>query len=390
MQSGLSIVPGFIDSHAADLRVLQLLPDLAATPVTRHVLALTQAVAAEGGQVTVASAGGRMEAQLRRAGAEHIHHLPARGGLLGDRGAPALLHEVRRRGITHLHVHLPQDGLAARGLADAAGVPLLMTCHACPPTQGYFTRRSAKRRLVGRPLMVQSRYLAAQMVAVFGVPAAEVHVVPTGIDIATFDEEAVTSARTIALASHWGVIEDPREIVLVPQASTDPGWLTWMLGAVSDAAMPDAVWVLVGEGPGAHARVASLLVKAGISDRVRWVETCDDWPAAYKLAGLVINAPGVPQPLCLAALEAQAMGRPIIATDTGAAAEALLPGATGWLIADRDRAALVAAVGAAFARDPLDKAATAMAARNFIAQHQSLRALQAATLAHYRAAHAAG
>ena len=51
------------------------------------------------------------------------------------------------------------------------------------------------------------------------------------------------------------------------------------------------------------------------------------------------------------AVEAQAMGRPVIATDHGAARETVLPGATGWLVPPGDVGALSTALNEALALD---------------------------------------
>lgn len=370
------------NSHAAQLRILQLLPDLSGTPVNRRALSLSQAINTAGGHVAVASSGGRMEALFRRAGAEHIIH-ESRGGRFSSKSTLSLLEEIHRAGTTLLHVHMLDDGLAAKALADAANIPLVMTCHELPDSSRFFARRSVRKHLTGRPLMAVSQFLADRLVGDFGVPQDIVHAVPAGLDIQDFSPEVVTTERTIALADKWGVVEDPRAIVLVPNASADPTWLRQILPVVADPDTPDMIWVLVAEDGG---DVDELMVKSGVGDRVRWVETIDDWPAAYKLSALVVDLPLKPQAHCWAALEAQAMGRPVILTDTGAAAEAMLPNQTGWLIPDADPKALTAALNKVAAQDELTTASLSMAARNFVATRQSVTAMQQATLEHYRSA----
>lgn len=370
------------DSHAAQLRVLQLLPDLSSTPINRRALSLSHAISAAGGHVAVASGGGRMEALFRRAGAEHIVH-EGRGGRFSSKSTLALLEEIHRSGTTLLHAHLLDDGLAAKALADAANIPLVMTCHELPDSARFFARRSVRKHLTGRPLMAVSQFLADRLVLDFGVPEDTVHVVPAGLDIQDFSSEAVTSERTISLADRWGVVEDPRPIVLVPNASADPAWLRQLLPAIADADAPDMIWALVAEDGG---EVADLLVKAGVGERVRWIETVEDWPAAYKLSAVVVDLPPRVQAHAWQALEAQAMGRPVILSDTGAAVEAMLPEQTGWLIPPDDPAALVRALSMVARRDALQADALAMAARNFVATRHSVTAMQQATLEHYRAA----
>ena len=68
-------------------------------------------------------------------------------------------------------------------------------------------------------------------------------------------------------------------------------------------------------------------------------------PAAYMLADVVVSASSDPEGFGRIIVEAQAMGRPVVATDHGGARETIVPGSTGWLVPARDPAALAAAVG---------------------------------------------
>ena len=373
------------DSHAAQLRVLQLLPDLSLGPTSRHALSIAQAIAQAGGHMAVASAGGRMEPQFRRAGTQHITH-EIRAGLFSNKSTLGLLEELHRANIAILHVHQLEDGLAAKALAEAANIPLVMTCHDLPDSSHFFARRSTRKHLAGRPLMTVSKYLASRLIDDYGLPAEIVHPIPTGLDIADFNEEGVTTQRTIALADKWGIVEDPRAVALIPCANTDSGWLKSILSTIADPDMPDMIWVLVAEGTGVAPEISDLLVRGGIADRIRWVEHVDDWPAAYKLASVVVDLPATPRAHASAALQAQAMGRPVILNDIGAASEAMLPERTGWLLPAKEPGALVAAMQMVTARDELQRAALAMMARNFIATEHSVAAMQQAVLMHYTTA----
>jgi glycosyltransferase involved in cell wall biosynthesis len=71
-------------------------------------------------------------------------------------------------------------------------------------------------------------------------------------------------------------------------------------------------------------------------------------------------------------IEAQAMGRPVVAEDGGGAAEALLPGTTGWLAAAGDAASLAEALEAALTLSPASRGELARAAQTHARTHYSL------------------
>ncbi|HSX74667.1 MAG TPA: glycosyltransferase, partial [Shinella sp.] len=69
-----------------------------------------------------------------------------------------------------------------------------------------------------------------------------------------------------------------------------------------------------------------------------------DIPAVLAAADLAVSASTDPEAFGRAAIEAQAMGTPVIATDHGGSRETVLPGVTGWLVPPGDATALAAAL----------------------------------------------
>jgi glycosyltransferase involved in cell wall biosynthesis len=86
---------------------------------------------------------------------------------------------------------------------------------------------------------------------------------------------------------------------------------------------------------------------AELQGRVKIGPYVDDMPAAYMLADVVVATGGARQGFSRTLIEAQAMGRPVVAEDGGGAAEAVVPGVTGWLASAGDAVALAAALGSA-------------------------------------------
>jgi glycosyltransferase involved in cell wall biosynthesis len=77
---------------------------------------------------------------------------------------------------------------------------------------------------------------------------------------------------------------------------------------------------------------------------VRIVDHCNDMPAAYMLADVVVSASTDPEAFGRVVAEAGAMGRPIIVSGHGGAREIVLDGVTGWLTPPADSSALAEAL----------------------------------------------
>lgn len=346
---------------------------------------MARALKGTGGEMVIAGGPPRLEIDTRRAGIDHRPYTPTRASLFHLSATQALLDTVDQRRLQLVHVHGCSGGLAAKAFAEAANLPLVMTCETLPQANGLLRRRAARKHFSGRPVIVRSAYAAECLRRDFAVPESAIRVIPPGIDLDTFDESRVSGARKLALLESWGLHDDVRPLILIPGASADPAWLGAVLTAAAAPDAPDAVWLLLGDAADATAARARIAGSAAAS-RVAWAETPEDWPAACKLASLVVSLPAHPPLICEHALAAQAMGRPVVTSDAGAGAETIQPGKTGWLVRARDPGSLVYAVSGALERDDIIRDAMAMAARAFVAQRFSVARMQAETLAVYEEA----
>jgi len=121
----------------------------------------------------------------------------------------------------------------------------------------------------------------------------------------------------------------------------------------------------------------------GLLGRVRLVGHCDDMPAAMMLASVVLSASTDPEAFGRVAVEAQAMGRAVIATDHGGARETVIAGETGLLVPPNDANALAAAIDQALALSEPERAALAFRARENVLAHFTRARMCADTLAVY-------
>jgi glycosyltransferase involved in cell wall biosynthesis len=84
----------------------------------------------------------------------------------------------------------------------------------------------------------------------------------------------------------------------------------------------------------------NLVHNHGLGGIVRIVDNCDDMPAAYMLADVVVSASTDPEAFGRILIEAQALGRPVVASNHGGAQETVIEGETGWLFPPGDVDAL--------------------------------------------------
>jgi glycosyltransferase involved in cell wall biosynthesis len=184
------------------------------------------------------------------------------------------------------------------------------------------------------------------------------------------------------LAAAWRLPDGVPTVVL-------PGRLTsWkgqsvLLSAIARMTRRDVCCVLVGADQGRHRYSAELVRHAqglGIGERVRLVGHCDDMPAALMLSDVVVHASTQPEAFGRVVIEAQAMGRPVIAADLGGPVETVEHGVTGWRVPPRDPVALAAAIEQALALPDEERRALGQRARAAVLRGYTVAAMQEATL----------
>ena len=131
------------------------------------------------------------------------------------------------------------------------------------------------------------------------------------------------------------------------------------------------------------ARLDARIAKLGLTPHVHLVGNCSDMPAAYKLADVVVSASLDPEPFGRVIIEVQAMGRPVVASNHGGAAESMIDGGTGWLVAPNDSKALAAGIRKALTMSDEDRAHLAEVAIHHARSNFSREDMCARTLAVY-------
>ena len=201
--------------------------------------------------------------------------------------------------------------------------------------------------------------------------------IPRAVDTVSFSPAAVGAGRIAALRRSWG-IPLPMRVVLVPGRIAPRNGQMSMVDAARllvGGGDRNIAFVFAGEERGQARYAHSIRRRArlhGIDALVRMVGHCADMPAALAAADVVVVPALAPPHSGRAAAEAQAMGRPVVATTVRVLPENLLCPPrmrdelrTGWLVQPGHVGELAHAVGAALALDATAYQALGARARQF-------------------------
>ncbi|MBI1199213.1 MAG: glycosyltransferase [Phenylobacterium sp.] len=369
---------------------MQVVPELETGGAEQSTIDVAQAVVRAGGTALVATRGGRMTARLEADGGR-MAQMPVQTKnplvMLGN--AARLVALIRQEKVSIVHARSRAPAFSALWAAHATGTPFVATYH------GVYKARSGLKRWYnavmtrGDLVIANSEYTRDHVLAEHHVDPAKVVTIPRGVDLDRFDPGFVTANRIDDLRHAWGVGADGRTRILLA------GRLTRIKGHLM---IVEAARRLVAQGrrdfqilfagddqgrTGYAAEVQAAIDAAGLDDVVKIVGHCDDMPAAYLLADFAILPTSVPESFGRAAVEPQAMGRPVIASDHGGVTETVVNEVTGWLAPVDDAEAWAAALARAIDLGPGKRADMGEIGRNRARQLYSADAMCAATLAAY-------
>jgi glycosyltransferase involved in cell wall biosynthesis len=373
-------------------RVLQVLPALGEGGAERDTIDLARYLIGHGWTPLVASSGGRGESELRDLGIATFRlPLHAKNPLVIRANVSRLQQLAQAQGVQLIHARSRAAAWSGWYAARRCGIPFVTTFHGVYGGSEHFLKRRYNGIMAqGDRVIAVSEYVATHVGARYGVAADRLRVIPCGIDLAAFAAEAVTKERVEGLARRWHV---PRggpggiKVVMLPgRLSRIKGHLL-LLRAIEQMSRRDFRCLLVGrlDRSSRYVREIERQIKArGLAKVVRLVGGCSDMPAALALADVVVVPSIGPEAFGRVAIEAQALGRPVVATDIGGLGETLLPAATGWLVRPDKPAELARALELALAMPDDARARLAVRARRLVQRRFSVERMAESTLAVYR------
>jgi glycosyltransferase involved in cell wall biosynthesis len=374
-----------------DFTLLQVVPELETGGAEQTTIDVARAVIAAGGRALVATRGGRMTARLESDGAR-LAQMPVQSKnplvMLGN--AARLVDLIRNEHVSLVHARSRAPAFSALSAAQFTHTPFVATYH------GVYKAKSGLKRWYnavmtrGDLVIANSDYTRDHVLAEHHLDPGKVVAIPRGVDLDRFNPAWVTPDRVEALRDAWGIDAGDRRtrFLLAGRLTRIKGHLTIIEAAAQMKAQgrDDFLILFAGDDQGRTGygeELAKAVAEAGLEGEVRIVGHVDDMPAAYLAADVAILPTTVPESFGRAAVEPQAMGRPVIASNHGGTTETVADGVSGWLVPPGDPAAWAGAMTRAIDLGPGRRGEMGQAGMNRTRQLYRVDAMCEATLAAY-------
>ena len=165
----------------------------------------------------------------------------------------------------------------------------------------------------------------------------KLRVIFRGINIDYFNQKNISILKQEKLKKEWNL--EPNKFTILM-----PGRLTYWKGQekfiealnilIEDYNITNFQAILLGSDQGRKVytkKLFSLVERYGLTKKLKFISHCKEMPLAYSLADVVVSASTEPEAFGRVAVESQAMGKPIIASNIGGSKETVLNKKSGFL-----------------------------------------------------------
>lgn len=319
--------------------ILQVLPELRSGGVERGTIEIARAIIKAEGVALVASSGGTMVSQLSHCGATHITlPLATKNPLKIWRNSRKLAKLIKEYNVDIIHARSRAPAWSAWMAAKRTGCHFVTTFHGTYGLRGVLKRRYNSIMARGERVIAISHFIADHINKHYKIDQERLRVIHRGVDLKWFNPFSHSPQRMIELTRQWR-LPDELPMILFPGRITRWKGQDVFLRALAKLPHRNFFAVVLGDDKGHEsyrAELEALITKLQLEGHVRIARHTHYVSEAYMLSKVVVATSLEPEAFGRVVLEAQAMGKPVIATNHGGPQETVINDATGWLISPGD------------------------------------------------------
>ena len=367
--------------------VLQVLPEMNHGGVELGTVEIASGMAERGIKNYVASAGGRMVYDLQKIKVKHFE-LPLKTKNIFKilSNSRKLAKIIKDNGINIVHARSRAPAWSAYLAAKKTGATFLTTYHGTYGL-GIFGLKKLYNRVMtyGKLVIAISEHIKKHIMSEYNVPEEKIRLIHRCVNLDNFSPDTVSQERLIKAVADFNIPEDRPVISLIGRVTPWKGQAL-LIEALAKVKNQDFCCLIVGSDQGRTAysnKLKEMVKKLKLEDKVQFIEHSFDIPALLMISDIVLSTAIEPEAFGRAAIEGQAMGKIVIASNIGGSLENTIDGVTGKLFKSGDADDLAAAIDWALTLPKNEKEKIGQAAIKNVKDHFTKQIMCDKTIAVY-------
>ena len=339
--------------------VLQVLPELEHGGVELGTVEIATELQKRGIKNFVASAGGRMVYDLDRAKVPHLTlPLKSKNIFVMRRDAKKLEAFIKANGINIVHARSRAPAWSAYWAAKRAGVKFLTTFHGTY-NLGFKGIKKFYNRVMtyGQLVIAISNHIKKHILQNYKIDESKIRLIHRCVNTDNFSPEAVTQERMIKAIKDNNLPVDKPIITLAGRVTRWKGQHL-LIEALSKLKHQDFYCLIIGSDQGRvkyTEHLKALVRKYKLDAKVQFIGHSFDIPALLMVSDIVLSTSIEPEAFGRAAIEGQAMGKIVLASNIGGSLENVIDGVSGKLFESNNAQSLADAIDWALGLSPQEK-----------------------------------
>ncbi len=314
--------------------ILQVLPALSSGGVERGTLEISKYINKNGFNVIVASNGGTLVNELYNLDIKHIAlPLHSKNPLTILKNQKEIENIINYYEVDLVHARSRAPAWSAYRAAKNSSIKFVTTFHGIYNFSNRIKKYYNSVMTRGDKVIATSNFTRDHILKNYKIDDNKISVIHRGVDLAVFDPDAVNYNR-ISNAINKYSIPDDKVVMLLPSRFARWKGQKFVIDAIKEIKDKNYYFIMVGDKskhPDYVKGLEKTLAKFGLEDNIKLFDAATDISALYYLCDFVIFPSIEPESFGRIAIEAQAMGKTILASDHGGCVETIIDGETGYL-----------------------------------------------------------
>ena len=338
------------DSNNKNKRILQIIPNMEIGGAERTVIEITAFLKNTNYSSIVLTSGGKLIEDLKKLDIEVIKRQIDRKNPFSIIKNIFIFKKIfTEKKIDLVHVRSRGPAWSAILAAKILNIPVITTWHGHVNQSSWFKKKYNSIMCKGDALIANSHYTAERINKIYGIDNNSIDIIPRGVDVKNFKKSNFSEEQITNIRKEWSVTDPKKIIILLPARLTKWKGHLIAIKAINslkkEKFFSDIICLFAGEQKGSDRYIRELkkvISSYSIEKKIKLIGRVENMPLAYQASDIILSPSIEPEPFGRIPIEAQASGKTIISSNSGAVKDTIKGGlkSTGFKVEPNNSEAL--------------------------------------------------